>query len=316
MVLEGKRSQGIGVLLPRLPPASQMKEAIFNLDETKLNLDSISMVQLNLPTPDEIMAIKAAIEDPSAILDKPEEWCLAVSKIPKIQQRLNAWIFKYEFGSVLEDAMISIKNLADATEAVSKSRGLRSLLGMILTIGNFVNCGTSRGNAMGFEFAFLVKAGDLKDSDNKKTMLQYATEFILEKGPFHIVEELAPVKNAVRVSFGDLDKTANELKAKYNSAQKAVDEIIQISNPNDIFVEKMKPFMERCAREMKMMEDELEKERKKFRDLLKFLGYLDKAILKMEPSEWFPEIVEVCQKIAQFIPKKVEKKEKKKEEYG
>ncbi|KAL0209972.1 hypothetical protein P9112_010056 [Eukaryota sp. TZLM1-RC] len=312
IVLEGKRSQAIGVLLPRLPPTSQMKDAILTLDESVLTPDSVTMIKQNLPTSEEVTSIRRALEDPTAVLDKPEEWCLAMSKIPKIQARLQAWLFKFEFSALLSDISSPIEKLTNATLAVKESKGLRSVLGMLLVVGNYINAGTARGSAEGFEFEFLVKSADVKDSENKKTLLQHAVEWLTERETLHIVTELSPIKEALRVSFGDLDKNYHDLKMRIKEASAAADLVSKELKPSDPFCEKMGPFMERCNKETAKIEADLAQQKKEFVDLLVFLGYQESKAKKIEPNEWFPGLQTVVEKIEKFMPKKEEKKDKKK----
>ena len=50
---------------------------------------------------------------------------------------------------------------------------IKTILGLILAIGNYMNGGTSRGQADGFGLEILAKLKDVKSKDNSQNLLQY-----------------------------------------------------------------------------------------------------------------------------------------------
>lgn len=73
------------------------------------------------------------------------------------------------------------------------SEGVKSILGLVLSYGNYMNGGNNaRGQADGFELDILPKLKDVKSKDNSSNLLQY-----LVKSYVKIYDEVGLVVHAV-----------------------------------------------------------------------------------------------------------------------
>jgi len=59
---------------------------------------------------------------------------------------------------------------------LSPPQELHALLQIVLDIGNALNAGTSKGNAVGFKLSTLLKLAELKAADKKTTLLHYVVD--------------------------------------------------------------------------------------------------------------------------------------------
>ena len=110
---------------------------------------------------------------------------------------------------------------------------VRSVLALVLAIGNYMNGGTTRGQADGFGLEILPKLKDVKSKDNAHNLLQFVVHQYVRKhdlvtvtsptsstsGTLHIdekalcpVPEPADVEKASHVNFDDVDKEIRRLK--------------------------------------------------------------------------------------------------------
>ena len=85
-------------------------------------------------------------------------------------------------------------------------------------MGNTLNAGTGKGNAVGFKLSALLKLSDLKSTDKgdkKSTLLHFVVEVVRSNAPrIRKVTELLPiVRDAARVSLEDLEAKRREASA-------------------------------------------------------------------------------------------------------
>ena len=103
----------------------------------------------------------------------------------------------------------------EASREVARSRRLRKLLELVLALGNYMNRG-ARGNASGFRLASLNRLADTKSSSAKGTTLLHYLVQIVEKKFKDILlleEDLPHIKEASKVSLGEMDKDISMLRA-------------------------------------------------------------------------------------------------------
>jgi hypothetical protein len=54
---------------------------------------------------------------------------------------------------------------------------------VVLDVGNALNAGTAKGNAVGFKLSTLLKLAELKGNDKKTTLLHFVAEVVLQSAP-------------------------------------------------------------------------------------------------------------------------------------
>lgn len=110
--------------------------------------------------------------------------------------------------------------------------GVKSILALVLAIGNYMNGGTTRGQADGFGLEILPKLKDVKSRDNSHNLLQFVVHEYVRKHDLvaasspsssspalHVdetaqcpVPEPADVEKASQVNFDDVEKELRRLK--------------------------------------------------------------------------------------------------------
>lgn len=60
---------------------------------------------------------------------------------------------------------------------------IRRVLGLVLAFGNYMNGGTARGQADGFNLLVLTKLRDVKSQDNTSTLVAYLVHEICRDDP-------------------------------------------------------------------------------------------------------------------------------------
>ena len=130
-------------------------------------------------------------------------------KLPRFTSKVKGFQVRCEFDSRIAELGGSIGLMQSAIRELSQGKQLRGVLEAILNIGNFLNHGTSRGNAAGFKLDTLAKLKSTKATNMTKiTMVQYLALWLEEKAPdFANLDEAYPSLNeAMRLSFTQLSE--------------------------------------------------------------------------------------------------------------
>lgn len=132
--------------------------------------------------------------DKSASLDRFDLFLFNLSKINHFSARMDCWYFKSSISErlvVIKDQILAIPL---AIHVLTESVIVPKLLGYILSFGNFMNGGTSRGQADGFGLDLLAVIQDVKAKDNSCTLIQYIIRTLMRFEFVHVhVPEIAPV---------------------------------------------------------------------------------------------------------------------------
>lgn len=102
-----------------------------------------------------------------------------------------------------------------AIEEVRTSASLYLVLNLIRTIGNHLNAGTARGNAIGFDLDVLPKLHDVKGSTGRVSLLEHITRIVYEsyKSALEMPTELSHVTAVAKADIGDLERRIATLVA-------------------------------------------------------------------------------------------------------
>ena len=120
-----------------------------NVDINSLNLETLRMVLEIIPQPDECKQLTGYKGDAGA-LDKPELLLRSLADIPRLKGRLTAMAFKAQMEVDIEQWEKQAEQLTDGCDRVKTSDHLYALFQVVLDVGNALNAGTTKGNAIGF----------------------------------------------------------------------------------------------------------------------------------------------------------------------
>uniref|UniRef100_A0A8C5MDF0 FH2 domain-containing protein n=1 Tax=Leptobrachium leishanense TaxID=445787 RepID=A0A8C5MDF0_9ANUR len=194
-------------------------------------------------------------------LAEPEQFGVVITRL---QERLNAILFKLLFNEHVENIKPDIVSVTAACEEVQKSQNFATLLEVTLLIGNFMNAGSRNAGAFGFDISFLCKLKDTKSADQKTTLLHFIAESCENEYPdvLKFPDELVHVEKASRVSAETLQKNLAQMKKQLTDLDKEIDNFPPSTNENDKFVEKMTISFQSKAQEqytkLCMMHDHME----------------------------------------------------------
>ena len=161
------RTHSLGILLSSLPPIDELRECIVSVNRKVLSTDSIEQILSKLPSKEEVESIRQ-FEKENVDRFKVSKWalaeqfCLKMGSIPQCRQRLNLWIFINSFDAEYDAMMETVSCYKNSCIELEQNKDLPQILSLILTVGNYMNGGTRKGQADGFDLDILTKLDAVK----------------------------------------------------------------------------------------------------------------------------------------------------------
>eukprot|EP01111_Echinosteliopsis_oligospora_P019837 TRINITY_DN9804_c0_g1_i1.p1 TRINITY_DN9804_c0_g1~~TRINITY_DN9804_c0_g1_i1.p1 ORF type:complete len:436 (+),score=123.36 TRINITY_DN9804_c0_g1_i1:768-2075(+) len=245
---DGKKSNAIAIMMSKLPDPSVVLSAIIALDDDKLSLENIEALLDNMPTVEETKALQAA-KNPAIPFDKPDHFACQLTTIPFVAERLKCWNFMKNFEEKQKDLFIPLCRIKSACYQLKAYEPMKIILGMILACGNYLNGGTSRGQADGFLLKNLVKVADTKSQFDKNInlLIFIAKQLYAQNSKMMNYGTVPDLREAARVPMLDINygiqSLSSEVKAMKATANimadslKRQDEEISIKNKVLIFMD-------------------------------------------------------------------------------
>jgi len=247
--------------LKQLPPAQEVAKALEELDEsedTGLSLDWIRIVRDNAcPNPAQMKElVEARKAQPNVPLALPEQYMWVIGNMPAYQQRLDCWEFVRTYAERQETYCRNLQQFEAIVQCFTESDFLPSILGIVLAVGNYLNGGTNRGQADGFDIETLNKLEAVKDAQGKdirhyifdvyfNTQNDKAAMLIDELAPMfgNIARRLSKdsdgtekLNKSARIVMEDFDQCVGELHKEFTERHETMQMILQyFEDPADPF---------------------------------------------------------------------------------
>jgi len=189
-----------------LPKPAELSEAILRLDATVLGGGRAKAILENAcPTPEQLSEMQAAREEnPGIPWATCEAYMWEVSQIPFARARLHCVTFLAEYEEHLSPVKDSLKEFEEVCQELRSSAGMREYLACVLACGNYLNGGTNRGQADGFDLDFFSKIDLVKDQiDPKKDLRYFIAEQLSPGGVFaeageHVMRDVGKLSAIIR----------------------------------------------------------------------------------------------------------------------
>uniref|UniRef100_A0A158R3X5 GBD/FH3 domain-containing protein n=1 Tax=Syphacia muris TaxID=451379 RepID=A0A158R3X5_9BILA len=311
-VIESRRAQNCTIMLSKLRLSNkQIKRAVLSMDEYgELPRDMIEQMLKFLPTKEEVQQIQSVVEKykTPTVLAVADRFLFEISNIPRYEQRLRCLHIICTFRERLDDVAKSMQAVANASVSVASSKRLRTLLSVVLAIGNYLNYEKRNGNASGFMLISLRELSDVKNTLRAdRNLLHYIIELIEHKYPdvLRFKRDLSNVYDAARQSRVEIEQELNALRKsiatvteelKNGEAVKALnaaEAVADTESPNsadatdhsaDRFLPTLRNFHNTAKGEFANAEKLFEEMNKKFASCVKHYG---EEATKCSPDEFF-----------------------------
>nr|XP_014338699.1 PREDICTED: protein diaphanous homolog 1 [Bos mutus] len=262
-VLDSKTAQNLSIFLGSFRmPYHEIKNVILEVNEAVLTESMIQNLIKQMPEPEQLKML-SELKDEYDDLAESEQFGVVMGAVPRLRPRLNAILFKLQFGEQVENIKPEIVSVTAACEEVRKSENFSSLLEITLLVGNYMNAGSRNAGAFGFNISFLCKLRDTKSTDQKMTLLHFLAELCENDHPevLKFPDELAHVEKASRVSAENLQKNLDQMKKQISDVERDIQNFPAATDEKDKFVEKMTSFVKDAQEQynkLRMMHSNME----------------------------------------------------------
>jgi hypothetical protein len=227
-VLDPKTSQNLSIFLNGFKALkfSQVAKALQNLDDSVVSGQQVTTLGTVWPTPEDISQVTEYVSGGGDVskLAPAEQFVLEVNAVPALLQRLKAFRFKADYETKKSKIKPDIASVHSACKQVRASEKLRSILEIVLHLGNFLNQGGNKGQAWGYKLRDLQKLVEAKTTDNKSTLMVVLVELLQKEKAdlLEVAKDLDSIEAAQRVNLqqlqSELAKLTKELEVVKNSA--------------------------------------------------------------------------------------------------
>ncbi|KAJ0578130.1 putative formin, FH2 domain-containing protein [Helianthus annuus] len=231
----------------KMPPA-YIAEAVLAMDDSLLDVDQVENILKFYPTKEEIDQLKNYKGDIEQ-LGKCEHFFLELMKVPRMEAKLNTFMFKLQFNSQLANFRNCLNIVHSACDEVRKSVKFKEFIKRILYLGSTLNQGTSR---VGFKLDSLLKLSETRASNSNMTLMHYLCKFVAAKSPalLDFPEDLVSLEAATKIHLRAL---AEEMLAFRSGLKKVKNELEACANDGPVsegFRKTLKEFISHAEAEV------------------------------------------------------------------
>ncbi|XP_050677669.1 disheveled-associated activator of morphogenesis 1 isoform X2 [Leptidea sinapis] len=258
-VIDGRRAQNCTILLSKLKMTDEeICRALLRMDSSEqLPLDMVEQLLKFTPSAEEA-ALLEEHQDELDSMARADRFLFEISKIPHYQQRVRTLLFKKKFSAAVSEASSRASVVLRAARDMTRSRRLKTLLEIVLALGNYMNRG-ARGNASGFRLSSLNKLADTKSSVSRNTTLLHYLVEMLEtqfRDVLLLEEDVPHVRAAAKVCVEQLERDVGGLRAGLREVARELEYHSSLQPPpHDAFLPVMRDFHAHALCSFTQLED-------------------------------------------------------------
>ncbi|XP_055641138.1 protein diaphanous [Toxorhynchites rutilus septentrionalis] len=290
-VLDAKAAQNLSILLGgslKHLSHEQIRLCLLRCDTTVIGPSVLQQLIQYLPPPDQLKRLQE-VRARGEVLAGPEAFAATIADIKRLGARLQSLSFKLNMPDMMQDCKPDIVAGTAACEEVRSSKKFAKVLELILLLGNYMNSGSKKEAAFGFEISFLPKLSSTKDYENKQTLLHYIADVVEKKFPEALTfyEDLSHVDKASRVSLDNIQKTMRQMNNSLKNLEADLNNNKVPQSEDDHFLEVMGQFATECRIQVEVLGRMLSQMESLFQKISEYYCF-DPAKYTME--EFFTDI--------------------------
>lgn len=227
-----KRAYAIDIGLARLRMSNEsIRDAIIQMNSNVLNADNLPQVMMLMPSIQELEVVCNYVNsngpDTGNVMEHSADFFYSLSTIigtPDLPSRLELFLFQLQFDTTIAAIEKYLNLIADAAKELRTNEELKVLFKLILTIGNFLNAGSPKGEAYGFRLSTLSQLKSTKSTDNALTLMQYLIEIIHKRYPKvrELAISLAKVADASKIESAYMAQEVQKIKVSLDRIQEGI----------------------------------------------------------------------------------------------
>ncbi|XP_039051238.1 formin-like protein 13 [Hibiscus syriacus] len=254
-LVDHRRAYNCEIMLSKVKvPLPELMSSVLALDESALDVDQVDNLIKICPTKEEMELLKGYTGEKEK-LGKCEQFFLELMKIPRVESKLRVYSFKKQFRSQVSDLRHSLNIVNSTAEEIRNSAKLKRIMQTILSLGNALNQGTTRGSAIGFRLDSLLKLTDTRARNNRMTLMHYLCKVLADKLP-EVLDFSKDISSLEPASKIQLKFLAEEMQAITKGLEKVVQELSSSENDGPVsekFRENLKEFLSFAEAEVRSL---------------------------------------------------------------
>lgn len=228
-----------------------------------------------MPTESEIAEVAKAKGDLSD-LATADQLVLIMAGFVGYKERVKAIIFNSSFEEDSHIILKEINRFFKVFDFIKTSDKLKKWLEIILAIGNYLNGGTSRGAAWAFKLDILGKLSEVKSKDNKKTLMQYIVEFIMDKLEKEDLFDILKVLNKFdKLQYQSIVESGKEMTNRFGDVKllkKLINEKKDELQPEDKSEEFLAKFYDKAEKKIDEINKKIDEINARFKEIIQLFG--------------------------------------------
>lgn len=281
--------------LQAVPPSTECAQALDDLDDEALTPEHLEALALHAcPNQVQLAQLKDLREKhPELPMGMPEEYMWIFGHMKRARERLEIWSFVRSAEEPIQLYSSRIREFESICDAVLNSKALRSLFGLILAVGNYMNGGTSRGRYDGFHVEKTLDQLTTSKDKNGHALAMFVLKTFADREPEAFkafIAELQPVflniarrikqldgsdyinKNP-RISLEDYDPLVNGIQKQCDAMQSSFGELLkEFKDATDPFKLRMPAMLRRIAASVNDLVKMRDDVKSKYASMLNLLG--------------------------------------------
>jgi len=216
-LLDSKREVNISIALNVFKMSvERLCDSITHIELSILTPERLVALIKILPNEEEVEAVRRFKGDPK-VLSKPSRFHYELCKINHVRKRLEQVLFMSTLETKTRDMANNIRLIRKSLSEILRNKSLRSILHLILTVGNYMNFGDrKKGNCYAFHITALLKLNMTKSTQGLSLM-----DWIVEHLARHENrDEARRILNFTK-TFRDLGGTKGRGEGKHSSLDAA-----------------------------------------------------------------------------------------------
>ncbi|KAG3004570.1 hypothetical protein PC128_g20601 [Phytophthora cactorum] len=294
-LIDGKRAMNAAISLARVKLSySEIADAVTKFDPSGLTTEQLIGINEFLPTSEEAALVSGYAGD-KEMLGEAEKFIFEIAKVKRYAPRMECLVYKLSFTSRSTELAASVAHLQKAGEEVKGSRLLKTLLAMVLKLGNTLNGSGEENGIKGFTVDSLLRLGHTKAVNQKTTVLHYLVRLVKKNHPqvLDFQAELRSVPLAARESFDTTDEEFKKLEkglASLNTELGLLEKQAVESLGLEVTIKAMQTAASEIETQMKILADGISRARDEVSSVLDYFG----EDPKRNPTEFFSTLASFC----------------------
>ena len=313
-LVDSNKGRSIAILLSRIKMSyKDIAMHIKQIDVNSFSEDQIQSMINNLPTTDEIAAVKG-FDGEKSQLGVCEQFFTELITVDDLPIHFDLLMLLKTFNVQIEDIVPPLETMSTALDKLQTSQNLSQLLTIILKTGNYLNGGTTRGGAFGFKIETFAKLRELRSSKPGYTLLHYIVDLVHEQYPkvAGFVEELSSIKDCLRFDLDTITKQLQNLSSVVTKCQRYMPKAEGLVMKGDLFHPKFREFEDNQSSKVENAQKKVTAINKKYTELAQYYAEDPNKIKMDEFLQIFADFINDFDKARKEIQKMKEDEEKKK----